>query len=162
MSKLNCYRLLIGLICASSIACRAKEDVWLEEVSDHTEYVHPIDGAIIPCPFVSLQGTILQHTFPGIPNYESIEDGDAPETRWVLVIPESEIQKLRRSGFIPQEDIFTSEARGWVQLIAPHSEEDPIPFLHQQVVVEGYLGTLIVHVHTPITIEAVGIFGGAD
>ncbi len=140
------------------LQCRAKEDVWQEEVSYHPEYVHPVDGAIVPCPLVSLQGTILQHTFPGVPNYESIEDGDAPETRWVLVIPESEIQRLNRAGFIPQEDIFTSEARGWVQLIAPHSESDPIPFLQQQVVVEGYLGTLIFHVHTPITIEAIRIY----
>lgn len=154
IQKLRCYWLFVVLICASSFECRAKEGVWY-----HTEYVHPVEGATVPCPFVSLQGTILQHTFPGVPNYESIEDGDTPETRWVLVIPESEIQRLSVAGFIPQEDIFTLEARGWVQLIAPHSENDPIPFLHKQVIVEGYLGTLISHVHTPIAIESVGIYG---
>ena len=131
-----------------------------QDIAYPTEYVHPIDDdAVIPLPFTALRGKILQHTFPGVPNYKSIEEGDAPETRWVLVIPESEIQRLTESGFIPQEDIFTSEARGWVQLIAPHSEDDPIPFLNKQVVVEGYLGTLVVHVHTPIAFEAIGIYG---
>src|SRR5260221_9156254 len=73
-----------------------------------TEYVEPVEGATVECPLVSLQGTILRHTFPGIPNYESLENGDAPETRRVLVIPESEIQRLMEVGYIPQEDIFTS------------------------------------------------------
>lgn len=76
------------------------------------EYVHPIEGVTTACPLVSLQGSLLRHTFAGVPNYESLENGDAPEIRWVLVLPESEIQRLREAGFIPQEDIFTSEARG--------------------------------------------------
>ena len=138
--------------------CLATEENFEKGVSP-VEYVHPIEGTTTACPLVSLQGSLLRHTFAGIPNYESLENGDAPEPRWVLILPESEIQRLREGGYIPQEDIFTSEARGWVQLIAPHFESDPIPFVNQQVVVEGYLGSLIFHVHTPIAIEAVGIYG---
>ncbi|WP_414617294.1 DUF4431 domain-containing protein [Yersinia intermedia] len=33
---------------------------------------------------VTLTGTLLRTTYPGPPNYESIETGDAPETYWVL------------------------------------------------------------------------------
>ncbi|PUA29280.1 MAG: hypothetical protein B0W54_01365 [Cellvibrio sp. 79] len=35
---------------------------------------------------VTFMGTISRETFPGPPNYESIDDGDAPETYWVLTI----------------------------------------------------------------------------
>jgi hypothetical protein len=129
------------------------------DVCSHTEYVYPIDEAVVSCPFVSLKGTILQCTFAGPPNYENIEAGDVPETRWILVIAESEIERLRDLGYIPKEDLYTSERRGWVQLISPHSENDPIPFSKQRVIVEGYLGTLAFHVHTPFAIEAKHIYG---
>ena len=33
---------------------------------------------------VTLHGVIKRHTFPGPPNYESIERGDRPETYWIL------------------------------------------------------------------------------
>src|SRR5215831_8689740 len=35
---------------------------------------------------VKLTGTIISRTFPGPPNYESIKDGDGPETYWLLVL----------------------------------------------------------------------------
>jgi hypothetical protein len=124
-----------------------------------TEYVYPVDDdTVIPLPLVTLRGKIRQHTFPGVPNYESIEEGDAPEPRWVLIIPESEIQRMTQSRYIPQEDIYGPEQRGWVQLISPHTEQDPLPFLDKEVIVEGYLGTLVFHIHTPITIEATNIY----
>lgn len=33
---------------------------------------------------VKLTGTLVSRTFPGPPNYESIEKGDEPETYWIL------------------------------------------------------------------------------
>lgn len=33
----------------------------------------------------TLTGKIIRKTFPGRPNYESIQDGDEPETYWLLV-----------------------------------------------------------------------------
>ena len=122
------------------------------------EYVEAIEGATVPCPLIKLRGKIFQHTFPGVPNYQSIEQGDVPERRWVLEIPSSEIRRLEQAGFIPQNDLFNSEHTGWVQLIPPQTEDDPMPFLNRCVVVEGYLGSLIFHVHTPIAVEAVGIY----
>lgn len=35
---------------------------------------------------VSLVGKVWRETFPGRPNYESIENGDEPETVWVLTL----------------------------------------------------------------------------
>lgn len=122
------------------------------------EYVEAVEGASVPCPLIELKGKVLRHTFPGVPNYQSVEEGDAPETRWVLEIPASEIQRLEQAGFIPQNNLFESEEKGWVQLIASQSESDPIQFLDHPVIVQGYLGSLIFHVHTPVAIEAIGIY----
>ncbi len=35
---------------------------------------------------VTFTGTVSRETFPGPPNYESIDDGDTPETCWILTI----------------------------------------------------------------------------
>lgn len=35
---------------------------------------------------VSLEGRISRETFPGPPNYQSIDDGDQPETTWILTV----------------------------------------------------------------------------
>lgn len=35
---------------------------------------------------VAFAGTVSRETFPGPPNYESIDDGDTPETYWILTI----------------------------------------------------------------------------
>lgn len=35
-------------------------------------------------PDVKLRGTIEAQTFPGPPNYQSVENGDAAETYWIL------------------------------------------------------------------------------
>ena len=35
---------------------------------------------------VSLVGKVWRETFPGRPNYQSIENGDEPETVWVLTL----------------------------------------------------------------------------
>ena len=35
---------------------------------------------------VSFTGKVSRETFPGRPNYESIDNGDEPETYWILTI----------------------------------------------------------------------------
>ena len=37
----------------------------------------------------SLSGTLTRETFPGRPNYENIENGDEPETYWILKLDKS-------------------------------------------------------------------------
>lgn len=122
------------------------------------EYLYPIDDdAVLPLPFITLRGKLIRHTFPGVPNYESIEGGDYPETRWVLVISEDEIKQLITSRSV-SEEMYGSCQEGWVQLIAVDTEESPQPFLNKKIVVKGYLGTLASHIHTLATIEAKEIY----
>lgn len=43
-----------------------------------------VDECIVEGSHVHLMGKLVSETFPGQPNYKSIEQGDAPETYWVL------------------------------------------------------------------------------
>ena len=125
-----------------------------EEIVYPTSYVHPVDDdRTIPLPYITLRAKLIRHTFPGTPNYESIEDGDMPETRWILEVPSSEIRRLIESNYLT-EDLYYPDKKGWIQLIAVGDEESPLPLLNKQVIVQGYLGTLISHIHTPATLEA--------
>jgi len=125
-----------------------------EEITYPTSYVYPVDDdRTIPLPYITLRAKLIRHTFPGTPNYESIESGDMPETRWVLEVPGSEIRRLIESNYLT-EDLYYPDKNGWIQLIAVGDEESPSPLLNKQVIVQGYLGTLISHIHTPATLEA--------
>src|SRR5215469_3777885 len=37
--------------------------------------------------FVTLTGVVVRRTYPGPSNFESIREGDKPETSWVLMLP---------------------------------------------------------------------------
>lgn len=125
-----------------------------EEIVYPTSYVYPVDDdRTIPLPYITLRAKLICHTFPGTPNYESIESGDMPETRWVLEVHGSEIRRLIESNYLT-EDLYYPDKNGWIQLIAVGDEESPSLFLNKQVIVQGYLGTLISHIHTPATLEA--------
>lgn len=130
------------------------QDLDQEEIIYPTSYVYPVDDdRTIPLPYITLRAKLIRHTFPGTPNYESIESGDMPETRWVLEVPGSEIRRLIESNYLT-EDLYYPDKNGWIQLIAVGDEESPSPLLNKQVIVQGYLGTLISHIHTPATLEA--------
>jgi hypothetical protein len=75
-----------------------------------------------------------------------------------LEIPKTEVRRLINSKYV-SEDLYEDNEEGWIQLIAPGTEESPLPFLNKQVVVKGYLGTLASHIHTPATIEAKEMYG---
>jgi hypothetical protein len=155
---IKCAYFLLALVFSCYLYSNADDAEQQKKTKWPTQYLYPADyDDVVPLPFVTLRGEIIQHTFPGVPNYESIEDGDTPETRWVLVIPEPEIQRLQQLNYIPH-DIYDSEQRGWVQLMYTGEEKDFLPFLHKQVLVDGYLGTLAFHIHTPIAIEATKIY----
>lgn len=129
-----------------------------EKLMPQVEYLFPVDDdTVIPLPFITLQGKLIRHTFPGVPNYESTEDGDYPETRWVLEIPKTEIRRLIDSKYV-SENLYEDSGEGWVQLIPAYTEQSSQSFLNKQVVVKGYLGTLASHIHTPATIEAKEIY----
>lgn len=129
-----------------------------EAIRYSTSYVYPVDdNRTTPLPYVALRGKLIRYTFPGVPNYESIENGDYPETRWVLEISQTEVKRLIDSNYLTK-DLYHPDEEGWVQIIPTQNEESPQEFLNKQVVVQGYLGTLISHIHTPATLEAKEIY----
>ena len=152
-----CSRILLALqavIAFFSLIYLLFHNLDQKEVVYPTNYVHPVDDdQTIPLPYITLRAKLIRHTFLGTPNYESIEDGDMPETRWILEVPSSEIQHLIESNYLT-EDLYYPDKNGWIQLIAVGDEESPLPLLNKQVIVQGYLGTLISHIHTPATLEA--------
>lgn len=151
ITLLTC-KILLSSLCAAQITLVEKEIIC------PTEYVYPVDDdTVIPLPFITLRGKLIRHTFPGVPNYESIEDGDYPEIRWVLEIGAAEIRQLIASKYVSDE-MYASDREGWVQLIPAGTEQRPQHFLNKQVIVTGYLGTLASHIHTPATIEAKEIY----
>ncbi|MBA2727895.1 MAG: hypothetical protein H0U49_06970 [Parachlamydiaceae bacterium] len=92
------------------------------------EYLYPVDDdTVIPLPFIKLRGKLIRHTFPGVPNYESIEDGDYPEIRWVLEIAGAEIQQLITSRYV-SDKMYNSYQEGWIQLIPAGTEQSPRTF----------------------------------
>jgi hypothetical protein len=158
--KLKLYELFAVLVTVSTLILshRVGSNFDSQQVVYPTEFVYPVDdGSVIPLPFITLHGKLIRHTFPGVPNYESIEDGDYPETRWVLEIPSKEIARLIGLNYIT-ENLYTPYEEGWIQLIAVDTEESPQSFINKQVIVKGYLGTLASHIHTPATIEAKEIY----
>lgn len=46
-------------------------------------------GCLVDGESAELTGKIWRETFPGPPNYESIQDGDEPQTYWILTTEQS-------------------------------------------------------------------------
>lgn len=98
------------------------------------ECVEPTGG------LVELAGVAKQETFPGRPNYESIEDGDEPETGWILTIDEG----ICVSGFKALQSkfqIFWLEDKGFNIAVGKIKVKGKT--------MEAHTG----HHHTPILVE---------
>ena len=147
-------------IASADVSTPSSEWTTVKPREEHRmEYIVALDeDSSSSCPLVVLRGRISQYTFPGPPNFESVENGDSPETRWVFEIPKSEIQRLKEEKIVPDEYFSDTDETWCLQLIPPEKESDPMPFVGKPVVVQGYLGTLCFHVHARITIESVRIY----
>lgn len=95
---------------------------------------------------VSLSGTLLRITYAGAPNYESIANGDEPETYWVLQ-PDSPIKCAKGA---PD---FADHSK--MQLIFYGNEyRDYKSLLAHRVIVNGHLMYAVTgHHHTPLMID---------
>lgn len=108
---------------------------------------------------VTITGTLVEHTFPGPPGYESIADGDEPETVFLLVFN----PPICTVGYTLEE----MEKQGYWD--APHSKidkmelvfiDDPAylykklrPYLGKSVQCTGELfDAQTAHHHTPVLI----------
>ena len=95
---------------------------------------------------VRLEGRLIELTFPGPPNYESVERGDSPETVSVLLLP--------------QVLCFRDESRDWdVQMIQVIGlDEAYFALIGREIELLGSLFRAESgHHHTPIILEASAI-----
>jgi hypothetical protein len=107
---------------------------------------------------VMLKGEISRKTFPGRPNYESIEEGDEPETYWILHLTNPICVNGDESipnGENPEKDVSD------IQLGL--DEEQYVQYkdlLGNQVVVSGKLSHAITgHHHTNVLLKVAEIKG---
>ncbi len=94
---------------------------------------------------IKFEGHIHRTTFPGPPNYESIQKGDKPETYWVLEIPKpvctSSEKSIRSLQLIVDPNLYKNKN-----------------LLKRKVIVEGTLMPQITgHHHTPYLIDVKSI-----
>lgn len=120
---------------------------------------------MINCPLVKLKGKLLQHIFAGPPEYESIENGDRPETRWILEVDLGTIDFLFSiADTIPENfrPILPDDKHGndWIQLIPDAEFEQEFEGLkNNQVWLDGFLGSWPVHCHTLFMLEVTKVNG---
>lgn len=101
-------------------------------------------------PQIELAGRMERETFPGPPNYESIEAGDDPETYWILHLP---TPVCAQAGDEPDEGQERNVTR--VQLVlAPDHYRSYRPMLGRHVIASGTLmQRLTGHHHTPLLLQ---------
>ncbi len=76
---------------------------------------------------VKIIGKIYEKTFPGPPNYESVEKGDRPETQWILKLDAPICAKRT-----PQEEF-------WAERIILNVKEVTLVFLQKGIYKEEHL-----------------------
>ena len=100
-----------------------------------------------------LTGAINVQTFPGPPNYESIKEGDQPETSWILITHQSYCGQ--GDDLINTGKIITEKNQNRFQLVlTPELYQQGKKLLNKKVLVEGTLFFAHTgHHHTPLLIE---------
>ncbi len=107
---------------------------------------------------VKIVGEFYKKTFPGPPNYESVEKGDRPETQWILKLD------------APICAAITSQEEAWIKFIIRDVKEVMLVLLqkgiykkeylmHERVVVTGTLWEAHTgHHRTPVLITVKDIY----
>jgi hypothetical protein len=104
---------------------------------------------LIDCPLTQIKGKLFHYVFPGPPNYESVEEGDTPDPRWVLKIDEDTYIRLVEmipmmhewyQPYIP-EDEESSGGGDVIQLAEGEQIGKQFEKLqNKEVVLEGFIG----------------------
>ncbi len=63
---------------------------------------------------ITVQGFLSRETFPGLPNYESVKNGDQPETCWILTMDEP---ICARGESYENGDLYLSDETQRLQLV---------------------------------------------
>lgn len=110
-----------------------------------------------PAP-AAIVGTLVRRTFPGPPNYESVNAGDQPETYWLVELR----QPLCVVG-TPRDDVNGANVSGvtLVQLILVHDEyKSQRHLVGKSVRATGTLTTAVSgHHHTPVLLHVARLTG---
>ena len=109
---------------------------------------------------VRLIGTIVEKTFPGPPEFESIEKGDRPEAHWILKL----IRPVCVNGDPKSElNVETEKKVNAVQLIIYGDEGRYKHFLSRKVIATGTLFHAHTgHHYTKVLMEVISIRLGKD
>ena len=100
---------------------------------------------------VTLSGVIERHTFPGRPNYESIKNGDEPETVWILKLQKSICVVAADSDQFNETEY---NARRMHLVLQPQQYKQYEKLLNRKVVVTGTLFHAITgHHHTKVLLR---------
>jgi hypothetical protein len=105
-------------------------------------------------PVLKFEGTLKRQTFPGPPNYESVEKGDDAETVWILSLSGLPICTLRVDGDQPAE-----KSVGKMQLLIDSDMYDKYRSLvGESVTVTGGLDHATTgHHHTDVMLQVTNI-----
>ena len=107
---------------------------------------------------VQLTGTISKKTFPGAPNYESIRQGDKPETYWILhlgspICTTAGADSDAESGVSDLQLILTRKQYALYRKFVERKTRVTIT----GKLMHAHTG----HHHTPVLMEVAGIIGNA-
>ena len=100
---------------------------------------------------VKLSGVIEQQAFPGRPNYESIKNGDEPETCWILKLKKSVCVVAANSNQLNE----TEYSVGRMQLVLqPEQYKEYNKLIGHKVIVIGTLfQSFTGHHHTKVLLR---------
>lgn len=103
---------------------------------------------------VLIRGTLEQRTFPGPPNFESIEKGDAAETGYYLKPGKPVCTQAR-----PDEKLSSYQNQRLIQLVLSHEQYQQLqPQLGQTVRLKGSLfESSTGHHHTPVLMTVLSL-----
>ena len=108
---------------------------------------------------VTLKGEMSRRTFAGRPNYESVKEGDEPETYWILHLTDPICvngDESMPNGETPENNVSDIQLGLDEEQYAQYKE-----LLGKQVVVSGKLSHAITgHHHTNVLLKVTGIKGG--
>jgi len=130
--------------------------IFLSPNSSMTQTI-PAHGCVSYEPsHVTLQGTLVRKTFPGPPNYESVKNGDKPQTSWILELQESICVDEDKA----QPDLNPQQSRiREVQLVLPSQQFAAYKHLvGRRVTATGTMfGGITAHHHTPVLLTVLSL-----
>jgi len=98
---------------------------------------------------VRLTGMLVRQTFPGPPNYRSVEQGDRPETYWLLDLPTPMCVGEDKAD--PELNPEQTGIRRIQLVLQPEMFTNPRFLVGESVSIEGTIfGAHTGHHHTPI------------